>query len=610
MFRIAAASALSLAATLPAAAAPAFAVAAPTLTEPVYDYTQAIRERLFVETAVDSDADGRRDRVEIRVIRPRETDAGLRVPVIVQPSPYYAGLNDVPNHDDVDRDEVSVSGADAGADRAAETIVFSGYLDNYFVPRGYAVVFADSLGTGGSDGCPTSGAENETLGMKAVIDWLTGRAPGFDPAGATARATWSTGKVGMTGVSYNGTLPNAVAATGVPGLETIVPIAAISSWYDYYRANGGVVAPGTFQGEDLDVLAKAVLTRTHPEVCAGVVADLEARQDRETGDYSALWHERNYLRNAGRVRASVFVVHGLNDWNVKTKQFGQWWDALAARGVPRKIWLHQGNHTDPFNVRRTEWLSTLHRWFDHWLHGIDTGIMSEPMADVETAPNRWEAARSWPVPGTRATPLFLGPGSLSRVPGSFGVEQSFVDDTAQTGEQLAANELTANPNRLVYLTPPLDRAQRLSGTPRVFVRASLDGRSPFLTALLVDYGVENRFARIRRLPTVDCVGPGIPEDPGCFARREYVLQETPYKVVTRGWLDVRNRLSPWFSLPVAPGTTYPLFWDLQPNDHVFAAGHRIGLVIISTDRDYTLRYRTGTQVSVKLGLSHALIPLS
>ena len=42
-------------------------------------------------------------------------------------------------------------------DRAAETIVFAGYLDNYFVPRGYAVVFADSLGTGGSDGCPTSG---------------------------------------------------------------------------------------------------------------------------------------------------------------------------------------------------------------------------------------------------------------------------------------------------------------------------------------------------------------------------------------------------------------------------------------------------------------------
>ena len=52
------------------------------------------------------------------------------------------------------------------------------------MPRGYAVVFADSLGTGGSDGCPTSGGENETLGMKAVVDWLNGRARGFDAGGA------------------------------------------------------------------------------------------------------------------------------------------------------------------------------------------------------------------------------------------------------------------------------------------------------------------------------------------------------------------------------------------------------------------------------------------
>lgn len=65
----------------------------------------------------------------------------------------------------------------------------------------------------------------------------------------------------MTGASYNGTLPNAVATTGVEGLKTIIPIAAISSWYDYYRANGAVVAPGGYQGEDTDNMAEAVLTR-------------------------------------------------------------------------------------------------------------------------------------------------------------------------------------------------------------------------------------------------------------------------------------------------------------------------------------------------------------
>jgi X-Pro dipeptidyl-peptidase len=586
------------------------------VTQPVFDYTRAIREQLTVESTVDSDGDGRRDRVAVRVIRPAETERGLKVPVIFQPSPYYAGLNDVPNHDDVDREAGTRRAAPPTADRAAESIIFAGYLDNYFVPRGYAVVFADSLGSGGSEGCPTSGAPNETLGMKAVVDWLNGRAKGFAADGADKKATWSTGKTGMIGVSYNGTLPNAVATTGVRGLETIVPIAGISSWYDYYRANGGVVAPGTFQGEDLDVLSRAVLTRANPEVCEPLMDDIEAQQDRVTGDYSPFWDERNYVKDVDRVRASVLLVHGLNDWNVKTKQFGQWWDALSARNVPRKIWLHQGNHTDPFNVRRAEWLSTLHRWFDFWLHHIDNGIMREPMADVETAPGTWRTSRTWPVPGTLPTPLFFGgaadtrPGTLNRLPFGIGTQQSFVDDPAQTAEQLVDGEGAADPNRLAYLTTPLRRATRLSGTARVTVRATVDGPSPFLTALLVDYGPGERFAGIARIPGEDCIAPGIPEDPGCFAKRAYVTTNTPWKIVSRGWLDVRNRHDPSVTEPIEGDRAYTFTWDLQPQDHIFAPGHRIGLVVIATDRDYTLRYPAGTAVRVALGASHAILPLS
>ncbi len=98
--------------------------------------------------------------------------------MIFQPSPYYAGLNDVPNHDDVDRDDARRPCAAPGPRPTVRRRRSSsrGYLDNYFVPRGYAVVFADGLGTGGSEGCPTSGGDNETQGMKAVVDWLNGRA--------------------------------------------------------------------------------------------------------------------------------------------------------------------------------------------------------------------------------------------------------------------------------------------------------------------------------------------------------------------------------------------------------------------------------------------------
>ncbi|MBB4741276.1 X-Pro dipeptidyl-peptidase [Actinoplanes octamycinicus] len=550
------------------------APAAASEARPTYDYATAVREEVWVRTGVDSDADGRPDRVAVRIIRPATS---TKVPVIFQASPYYAGLNDVPNHDDVDR---------SGITSLAASISFAGYLDNYFVPRGYAVVFADSLGTGGSDGCPTSGGRNETLGMKAVVDWLNGRASAVDAAGNPVRAGWTTGRTGMIGVSYNGTLPNAVAATGVEGLETIVPIAGISSWYDYYRANGGVVAPGGFPGEDLDVLARAVLTRQNPEVCAPVIDAIEKAQDRETGDYSRFWAERDYLRDVGKVKASVFLVHGLHDLNVRTGQAGQWWDALSRRHVPRKIWLHQAAHTDPFHVRRDVWLATLGRWFDYWLQRIDTGIMREPIADVEVAPNQWETSRTWPLPGSSAL----------RLPGSG--TQSFVDDPARTAE-----EIVADGGGLVYQFPALTEETRLTGTPEITVRAALSGASPYLTALLVDYGAAERYAGLRTLPEQDCVGPGIEGDPGCFNRREYVTATTPFEIVTRGWLDTRNRLSPAVTTPIVAGREYTFRWKLQTTDHVFAAGHRIGVVLISTDRAHTLRYPAGTVVTVRLHLS-------
>jgi len=217
---------------------------------------------VFVESEVDSDGDGARDRIRIRISRPGETESqGIEVPVVFEHSPYRGDLGGLPNHPvDVDRMPQESAGGDEDDDRAAASRQSArsartrararqipdlpdSSLDNYYVPRGYAVVLGESIGTFNSDGCPDVGASGETLGTKAVIDWLNGRARGWNEAGEQVRADWTTGAVGMIGVSYNGTLPNQVATTGVDGLETIVPISAISSWYDYYRANGLVRAP-------------------------------------------------------------------------------------------------------------------------------------------------------------------------------------------------------------------------------------------------------------------------------------------------------------------------------------------------------------------------------
>ncbi|TYB41642.1 Xaa-Pro dipeptidyl-peptidase [Actinomadura chibensis] len=584
-------------------------------TQPVFSRADAVTQTVMIETTADSDRDGVRDRVQMRIMRPKETEtAGLKVPTIMEASPYWAGTHSVPNHP-VDIGDPQNRALKPAPRNMAE--IFPGYYDNYFLPRGYAVADLDSIGTGGSTGCPTSGDRSEQAGAKAAVDWLNGRARGWAPDGSPVKATWSTGSVGMIGQSYNGTLPNMAAATGVEGLKAIVPIAGISSWYDYYRAGGGVVAPGGFQGEDLDVLAKIVLTRQNPEVCAKVIDEIEKAQDRETGDYGEVWAQRDYVGQARKVRAAVMVVHGVNDWNVKVKNSVQWWNALKKAGVPRKLWLHQGNHSTPFRWRVEEWLRQTHHWFDRYLYGIRNGIEREPKVDVERADGTWETASDWPVPGTRTVPVSLNAGPSGQ-PGTLGLRsrhgaaQSFVDaGKTRTAEQLLANENQADPNRLAYLTGPLEKPVRVDGIPSASIQASLDGQSPFLTALLVDYGTDTRPTGARdNTDQQVCFGQSVEGDPGCTIRQTLRTETAPFKIITRGWLDARNRHDFARTEPIKPGKTYTFKWDFVPTDYVVKAGHRLGVILLSTDYDYTLRYPAGTKVTVRPGVSKVLLPLA
>ncbi len=187
------------------------------------DSTRWIRERLWVETNFDSDGDGRPDRMHVDVTRPAQTGPGNRVPVIFESSPYFAGTSGPRSHLWDVRQEL---GAPPSPRQSQPAIPFEPGRERIsnshvrdWVPRGFAVVHSESPGTGLSQGCPTVGGRNESLAPRAVIDWLNGRARGFTTRDGTeeVRADWSTGKVGMTGTSYNGTLPLAAAVTGVEG---------------------------------------------------------------------------------------------------------------------------------------------------------------------------------------------------------------------------------------------------------------------------------------------------------------------------------------------------------------------------------------------------------
>ncbi|WP_207222819.1 Xaa-Pro dipeptidyl-peptidase [Herbihabitans rhizosphaerae] len=567
------------------------------MSQPQFATADAIDEVAFVETTVDSDKDGKKDRVRVTVERPAVAP-GAKVPVLFEHSPYRYGTNpNAPNHNvDVDRlpqEDIRPNGP-AGDGRTRTGKMGTSAVDtDYWVSRGYATVLGESIGTAGSDGCPTVGDMNEALAGKAIIDWLNGRAPAWNEAGEPVTADWSTGDVAMTGVSYDGTLPNMIATTGVEGLRTIIPISAISNWYDYYRAGGLVRAPhsnesgtgtNSFQGEDLSVLAEFVQGEDRLKKCKAVTDGLRTIQDRHTGDYSADWKERDYLQRANGVKASVFVVHGLEDYNVMPTAFASWWEALRRNNVPRKIWLHNGGHGGP---QGGGYQQTLTKWMDHWLFGVDNGIMDEPLADVQRPAGDYVKSADWPVPDSRDTTLHLSapnatdPGALRPAPGGpADVRQSFVDKGRElnTDKALVPNPDTANPNRLVYLSEPLGKEAHLSGTPSVSVKVSVDNRfAANLTAVLVDYG-----------PAGSTAAP---------------------VVVTRGWADPQNRESLDASKPIEQGTEYPVGWKLEPDDHVFAQGHRIGLVIVSTDQQFTLRPTSGTKLSVTPAGSSLVLPV-
>ncbi|WP_242614527.1 Xaa-Pro dipeptidyl-peptidase [Actinomadura roseirufa] len=578
-------------------------------TQPTFSYKDAIREKVFVETGVDSDGDGKRDRVSVFITRPKETNGDLKVASIIEGSPYYAGLQDPPYHPADVTDYPRLAPWPVPTAPPGQANYAFPYYDNYFVSRGYAVLSADTLGTGDSDGCPTAVGRNEANGMKSVVQWLTGRATAYDAEGKKVTAGWSTGNVAMAGKSYDGTLPLAAAATGVKGLKTVVSISGVSNWYDEYRANGGVVAPDGWEGEDLDLHAKAVLSRKNPQVCESVIRQLEKRMDRVTGDYNRTWDERNFAKTAPNWKASVFVASGLADWNVKPIQMSQLWEGLKKAGVARKLWIHQAAHDEPLDVRQGAWLEALNLWFAHELYSVPNDITRQPKVDLERTPGQWETHQDWPDASARPVELGLSTGALGKR--GEGTD-SLVDDPSRKAEDLAANEDKPDPNRLVYLTPKLDKATKLSGTAKIKVRASIDGKSPYLSALLVDYGTDERISGFSPVvPTQKwCYGDSIPGNEGCRTVRKYTTAVTPFKIVTRGWMDVRNRNSISVTEPIKAGKDYTFSWPLQPYDYVFKPGHRIGLLLLATDHAYTLRYPAGTKVNVDLSGSSLTLPLT
>lgn len=593
----------SLFAMLSSLQTPAYGQAGPIFEDgqsqvvPAFEDGEAwVREELWVETEFDSDGDGAFDRMHVSVVRPAQTETeGLKVPVIYGTSPYYAGTagGGLEHFWNVQQE--------VGAPPPTRThppqpqlrlrpFISNGYVDTW-VPRGFAVVHSTSPGTGLSEGCPTVGGINESLAPKAIVDWLNGRARGFTAVDSNDEvvADWSTGKVGMTGTSYNGTLPLAAATTGVEGLEAIIPVAPNTSYYHYYRSHGLVRSPGGYLGEDIDVLYDYIHSRDSDRraYCDETIREGEMMSgfDRITGDYNDFWAGRDYLNVIDNVKAATLMAHAFNDWNVMPEHSFRITEALKARGVPVQIYYHQGGHGGAPPLER------MNRWFTRYLYGVENGVENDPKAwivregEERTNPTPYA---DYPNPEAEAVSVYLeaaetkagglngiGGMSLSQ-PASQGTE-GLVDNVSFDGKALARAEWTQH--RLLYLSPELQDAVHLSGEAEITVRVASSKEAMNLSVWVVS------------LPWTE-------------GRRS-----STGGIITRGWADPQNHSSLTESEPLVPGEFYDLTFTLQPDDQIIPAGQQIGLVIFSSDRDFTLWPEPGTAMTVDLDATSLSLPV-
>lgn len=476
--------------------------------------------------------------IDMWVFRPDVGDSDEQVPVIINFSPYWSNL------------------APPAATRGD---AFSQYLIDYYVPRGYAAALVSARGTGLSEGCFTIGGPDEVKDMGVVVDFLVGQA-------------WSNGNVTATGKSYDGTMAQGLLTLNHPAVKTIAPVSPISEFYKYNYYNGvPYMVTGhvfnTYYVADVSVSQNVpplggdplafdptdpTYEKTPTRFCdESVAVQTNQYHTLTTGDYTPYWQARNYTALLpDQVDASVFYIHGLQDWNVKPDHMDPWIAALHERDVPVKMYLGQWAHDYP---TRDDWNMTMLRWFDHYLKGIDTGILAEPLVQVQDNEGVWRTEAEWPVARAARTTFHLdASGALQADPGSGSF--SYRDEPA--------SGLATGGNAMRFETT-FPEGARIVGSPVVHALVSATGPRATLSATLYIDG----------------------------------------KAVNDGALDLYHRDSLVTGTPMTPGTQYAVAFSMFPQDLVVPAGGTLTVELGHSAEGLSgmLPNPTGSMVTVTLG---------
>ncbi|WP_278950632.1 Xaa-Pro dipeptidyl-peptidase [Lactobacillus apis] len=609
---------------------------------PVFDTSKVIREVVYVESDLDTDGNGQSDLLQATIFRPFESEK-MPVPALYTASPYFGGIidNEKRNHN-VDENLTDATEwtnpqykpsaivkakkpSDENASSAAEMAVGkSSYtLNEYLLARGFASVFAGAIGTRGSDGLRITGAPEETESAKEIIEWLHGDRIAYTDRSRKheIKADWCNHNIGMTGRSYLGTLQIAIATTGVAGLKTVVSEAAISSWYDYYREHGLVIAPEDCQGEDLDLLAETCQSnlldsgdyiKIKPKYDE-MQASLLEKEDRKTGQYSDYWENRNYRHHTDKINCSWISVHGLNDWNVKPKNVYKIWQKVKDLPIEHHLFLHQGPHYNMNNLVSIDFTDLMNLWFVHELLGIENNAYNQwptVMIQDNLEADIWHDEEDWsndvgqevvyyPTDDTELQKDGNGKKKLAFLDlGGKEFKAAKISESAWQDKFIAGDEKWAKPS-LRFTTDEFIHPVTIVGRPEVKLRVSSSLNKGQISVALVELGDRKRLTAVPKFLMRD--GQELGFRFGTDTLQEFVPDKLSHaKLITKAHMNLQNYADMQKPAAIEPGKFYDLSFELQPTYYKVPVGSKLCLIIYSTDQGMTKRPLEETTYTIDL----------
>src|SRR5918992_634887 len=431
-----------------------------------------------------------------------------------------------------------------------------------WVPEGYACVRVDSRGCGCSPGVIDHFSPRETKDFYECIEWA-----GVQP--------WSSGKVGLNGISYYGINQWHVASLQPPHLAAMCIWEGSADWYRDMTHHGGILC--TFWANWYDMQVKTVQygagergrrSRVHGGLVCGA----------ETFSQEELARNRCDL-------AEEILAHPLDDdyhkarspiWSKITVPFlsaGNWGGhGLHLRGnvegyvrsASQQKWL-EGHGLEHWTHFYTDYGGRLQkRFFGHFLKGEDTGWEQQPPVLLQVrhvdGSFRERPESEWPLARTNWTPLYLDPDglALSYEPIAEGRSVSY----------------EASGDGVTFVTAPLDREIEITGrsAAKLFVSSSTTDADLFLVLRVFDPAGEE----VTFQGAID-----------------------PHTPVAQGWLRASHRkLDPELSepyrpyhshdeqQPLTPGDVYELDVEIWPTSIVLPAGYRIALTVQGRDYEH------------------------